>query len=75
MPLFSPKRKISDAENKLRVLLCLDALGLAALDELWPFVARLELMEYMHFCLLVDELAKDGAIAQGSHALSGVPSR
>lgn len=72
MPLFSPKRKISDAENKLRVLLCLDALGMAALDELWPFAAQLELMEYMTFCLLVDELVKDGAIAQGSHALTDV---
>lgn len=72
MPLFSPKRKISDAENKLRVLLCLDALGMAALDELWPFVARLELMEYLPFCLLVDELKNDGAIAEGSHALKDV---
>ena len=72
MPLSSPKRKISDTENKLRVLFCLNALGMATLDELWPFVARLELMEYVPFCLFVDELKSDGAVAAGSHALEGV---
>ena len=71
MPLFSPKRKISDAENKLRVLYCLDALGMATQEQLWPFVARLELMEYIPFCLFADELKNDGAVAVGSHALAG----
>ena len=71
MPLFSPKRKISDTENKLRVLYCLDALGMATLDQLWPFVAQLELMEYIPLCLFVDELRADGAVAAASHALEG----
>lgn len=71
MPLSSPKRKVSDTENKLRVLCCLDALGMATQDQLWPFVARLELMEYLPFCVLLDELRSDGAIAVGSHALEG----
>jgi len=71
MPLFSPKRKISDTENKLRVLYCLDALGMATLDQLWPFVAQLELMEYIPLCLFVDELRADGAVAEAGHALKG----
>lgn len=71
MPLFSPKRKVSDTENKLRVLYCLDALGMATLDQLWPFVAQLELMEYIPMCLFVDELRADGAVAEASHALEG----
>lgn len=72
MPFTSPKRKISDTENKLRILLCLDRLGLVTQEQLWPFVARLELMEYVPFCMFVDELLMDGAIAAGSHALSGM---
>jgi len=72
MPLFSTKRKISDAENKLRVLLCLEALGMATQEELWPFVAQLELMEYIPFCMFVDELRVDGAVDVGQHALAGV---
>lgn len=72
MPFQSPKRKVTDAENKLRVLMCLGELGMATAEQLWPFVARLELMEYLPFCVFVDELKKDGAIAVGSHALEGV---
>jgi len=71
MPLSSPKRKVSDAENKLRVLCCLDALGMATQEQLWPFVARLELMEYIPFCIFLGELRSSGAIAAGSHALEG----
>ena len=72
MPFLSPKRRVSDAENKLRLLLCLRALGMATSDQLWPFVAELELMEYLPFCLLLDELKKDGEVAQGRCALEGV---
>ena len=72
MTFFSPKRKISDAENKLRVLYCLDALGMATQEQLWPFIAQLELMEYIPFCLFVDELKSDGAVAAGTHALEGM---
>lgn len=72
MTFSSPKRRISDTENKLRILFCLGALGTVTAEQLWPFVARLELMEYMPFCVLLDELKKDGAIAAGSHALEGM---
>ena len=72
MPFRSPKRRVSDAENKLRLLLCLRALGMATSDQLWPFVAGLELMEYLPYCLLLDELKKDGEVAQGRFALEGV---
>lgn len=72
MAFLFPKRKISDTENKLRVLLCISALGMATADQLWPFVAGLELMEYLPFCVFVDELKKDGSIAVGSHALEGM---
>lgn len=71
MPFLSPKRKVSDAENKLRVLFCLDKLGMATQEQLWPFVAQLELMEYVPFCMFVSELQTDGAIAAGTHAMEG----
>jgi len=71
MPFLSPKRKVSDTENKLRVLFCLDKLGMATQEQLWPFVAQLELMEYIPFCMFVDELLSDGAIASGTHAMEG----
>lgn len=71
MPFLSPKRKVSDPENKLRVLYCLDKLGMATQEQLWPFVAQLELMEYIPFCMFVDELLSDGAIASGTHAMEG----
>ena len=71
MPFLSPKRKISDTENKLRVLFCLDKLGMATQEQLWPFVAQLELMEYIPFCMFVDELLSDGAIVSGTHAMEG----
>lgn len=71
MPFLSPKRKISDTENKLRVLYCLEQLGMATKEQLWPFVAQLELMEYIPFCMFVDELLSDGAIASGAHAMEG----
>ena len=72
MPFHSPKRRISDTENKLRVLLCLDAIGMATQEQLWPFVAQLELMDYVPFCMFVDELLHDGALAAGSHGLENV---
>lgn len=71
MPFLSPKRKISDTENKLRVLYCLEQLGMATKEQLWPFVAQLELMEYIPFCMFLDELLSDGAIASGAHAMEG----
>jgi len=72
MPFHSPKRRISDTENKLRVLFCLDAIGMATQEQLWPFVAQLELMDYVPFCMFVDELLHDGALAEGSRGLENV---
>lgn len=72
MALFFPKRRVSDAENKLRLLLCLRMLGMASSEQLWPFVAQLELMEYLPYCLLLDELKKAGVVAQGRYALEGM---
>ncbi len=72
MPILTPKRKVSDTENKLRVLYSLDALGAATQEQLWPFVAQLELMEYIPFCMFVDELKMGGAIASGRNALEGM---
>lgn len=72
MPLLPPKRRVSDVENKLRVLYCLNALGMASQEQLWPFVAQMELMEYLPFCLLLDELRHDGAVAQGAGAVAGM---
>lgn len=72
MPEGFAKRHISDAENRLRLLLCIDALGLCTREELWPFVAKLELMEYMPMCLYLDELLKDGSLMEGQYAVQGV---
>lgn len=72
MPFQVPKRRITDTENRLRVLDCLDALGMATLEQLWPFIARLELMEYVPLCVYVDELLRDGSLAEGVHGLKGM---
>ncbi|MEG1570490.1 MAG: DUF4364 family protein, partial [Clostridia bacterium] len=72
MPFKSPERKISDAENRLRVLFCINALGMATLEQLWPFVAQLELLDYVPLCLYVDELVKDGVLLKGTHAVEGM---
>ena len=72
MPEGFAKRHISDAENRLRLLLCIDALGLCTREELWPFVAKLELMEYMPMCLYLDELLRDGSLMEGQYAVQGV---
>lgn len=72
MPLTFSKRRISDAENRLRLLFCVNALGLITREQLWPFVARLDLMEYVPMCLFVDELVRDGSLTAGVHAAEGV---
>ena len=70
MPLTLPKRKVSDAENKLRLLCCVDALGAVTPAQLWPFVASLELMEYLPMQLLLHELLEVGEVEEGTLALS-----
>ena len=71
MPLHPlPHRHVSDAENKLRVLCCVNALGGVTEAQLWPFVAALELMEYIPMQLFLHELIADGDVEHGVHALS-----
>ncbi len=69
MPLRSIKRQVSDAENKLRLLCCVEALGGITQAQLWPFVASLELMDYMPMQLLLHELIADGDVEKGALAL------
>lgn len=69
MPLKTPKRRVSEPENKLRLLCCMEALGSVTQVQLWPFVARLDLMEYMPMQLLLHELIAEGELEAGTHAL------
>ncbi|MCL1855731.1 MAG: DUF4364 family protein [Clostridia bacterium] len=69
MALAPPKRRVSDAENKLRLLCCIDALGAVTPAQLWPFVASLELMEYIPMQLLLHELISGGDVGMGAGAL------
>lgn len=74
MPLRSPKRRISDAENKLRLLYAVHVLGQVTETQLWPFVASLDLMDYIPMQLLLHELFTSGDLALGAEALSGLIS-
>lgn len=69
MPLSPPKRQVSDTENKLRLLCCLNSLGAVTEVQLWPFVASLELMEYIPMQLLLHELLAGGDVEVGTLAL------
>jgi len=69
MALTPPKRRVSDAENKLRLLFCIDALGPVTPAQLWPFAASLELMEYILMQQLLHELISGGDVEMGEGAL------
>ena len=69
-----PKRRVSDVENKLRLLYCVQALHQVTDTQLWPFVASLDLMEYMPMQLLLHELLAGGDLIMGAEALSGLIS-
>ncbi len=71
MAFKTPRRRVSDAENKLRLLCCVQALQQVTEAQLWPFVASLELMEYVPMQLLLHELLDSGDLEEGSQALSG----
>lgn len=71
MPLSYSERRVSDAENRLRLLYCIEALGLVTQEQLWPFVARLELMTYVDMCLYLDDLIRDGSLVKGRQAAKG----
>ena len=66
-----PKRRVSDVENKLRLLYCIEALHQVTDTQLWPFVAELDLMEYMPMQLFLHELLSGGDLVMGAEALSG----
>ncbi len=70
MPLTLPRRKVSDAENKLRLLCCVDALGAVTPAQLWPFVASLDMMEYVTMQLLLHQLMEEGDLEEGTLALA-----
>jgi len=72
MPFTSPKRNVSDAENKLRLLYCVHALEQVGEAQLWPFVASLDLMDYIPMQLLMHELLSGGELHMGVEALSGM---
>ena len=71
MPDFFFRKRVSDMEYRLRLLCCIEQMEPIAPDHLWPFVAQLELMDYVSMCLYLDELHKSGALAEGEHALEG----
>lgn len=41
------------------------------MEQLWPFVASLELMEYIPFCLYMAQMRESGEIAGGNAAMEG----
>lgn len=71
MPDSFSRKRVSDMEYRLRLLCCLEEMEPIAPDHLWPFVAQLELMDYVSMCLYLDELRQSGALAEGEHALAG----
>ena len=71
MPQSFSKRNISDAENRLRLLFCVAALGPVTKEQLWPFVAELELMEYVPMCLYVTDLMGEGSLCESMRPLDG----
>ena len=71
MPFKPPKRAVPDVENKLKLLYCVSALGQVTEVQLWPFVASLDLMEYIPMQLLLHELLSGGDLVRGEEALSG----
>ena len=71
MPDSFSRKRVSDMEYRLRLLCCIDAMEPISPDHLWPFVAQLELMDYVSMCLYLDELRQSGALAEGQHALAG----
>ncbi|MBE5814057.1 MAG: DUF4364 family protein [Clostridiales bacterium] len=72
MPDSFFRKRVSDMEYRLRLLCCIEEMEPISPDQLWPFVAQLELMDYVSMCLYLDELRQSGALAQGDHALAGM---
>jgi hypothetical protein len=65
------KRNRSDLEYRLVILCCLKELGIVTMEQLWPFIARLNLMEYMQMCVFLRQLQQDGYAAEGAGSIQG----
>ena len=65
------KRNISDLEYRLRLLMCVNELGVVTREQLWPFVAKLEMMDYMPMCLHLEQLLESHSLAEGEGVLKG----
>lgn len=72
MPDLFTARHISEAEYRLRLLYSVNVLGPVTREQLWPFLARLDLMDYMPMCQFLYELKRDGALEEGVLAARGV---
>ncbi|MDD3214346.1 MAG: hypothetical protein PHY64_11765, partial [Eubacteriales bacterium] len=69
MPIQSPPRKVSETENMLRLLLCVDTLESVTSTQLWMFVAEQELMDYISMRLCLHKLMMAGELETGGGAL------
>jgi hypothetical protein len=69
MPIKSPPRKVSETENMLRLLMCVDTLGSVTSTQLWTFVIEQELMDYVTMRLCLHKLLGAGELETGGGAL------
>lgn len=69
MPIQSPPRKVTETENMLRLLTCMDALESATSTQLWAFAAELELMDYVTMRLCLHKLLAAGELEAGEGTL------
>ncbi len=69
MPIKSPPRKVSETENMLRLLQCVDTLDSVTPTQLWTFVAEQELMDYVSMRLCLHKLISAGEMETGRGAL------
>jgi hypothetical protein len=70
MPINSPPRKVSETENMLRLLLCVDALDSVTPTQLWTFAAEQELMDYVSMRLCLHKLLAAGEVETGGGSLT-----
>jgi len=72
MPASPPTRSVPDVENKLRLLYCVAALEQVSEEQLWPFIASLDLMDYLSMQLLLHDLIDSGVMTIGQQAFEGM---
>ena len=68
------RRRISDLENRLRLMLCLEHTAPMTEVELWPFVASLDLMDYFTYGRLITSMLEEGWIISQPEGLRLTPS-